>query len=515
MTGSCFSLPGRRRQRDLLAVLASGLGLMSAGGAFAADATPPELKALAFSPGVIDTSSGPAEVTLSFVVTDDLSGANHLEAAFTDPSGVFRQSASGSFAPTLSGSFLAKATFPRFSAAGAWTLSHLFLSDAAGNTLVLDAEALISRGFPTRLDVRSAQDTVSPKLTSLQFTPLRIDTSEGSADVKVSFAMTDDLSGANHIELGFVSPSGVDRRSCTVKVEASRSVSGSATITFPRRSEPGQWTLSTVFLSDAANNTQVLDAKALEGMGLQTYLHVISRQDSEPPVLTSLRFAPEAIDTTSAEAQVEVSFQATDNLSGIGSLEAVFVSPSGVSKRRGFKEFPSPNALNDSLKVTFPKLSEPGQWSLISVFMADAAGNTLALDADGLAGKGVSKNLYVTSAQDTAPPMLTSIGFAPQTIDTSRGPAEVHVGIRATDNSSGVQSVEVAFVSPSAAAKVLGSAKLQPAAEVNGSIRLSFPPASEPGIWRMASAVLTDAAGNSLVLDAEALASRVGVLTVR
>lgn len=513
MIGSAFSKSSQCRQPVLLVALA--LGLVWEVSAFGADTTPPELKALVFAPAAIDTSSSAAEVTLGFTVSDDASGVNYLEAVFVDPSGVARQPASSRFAPARDGTYAVKFVFPRFSNAGTWTLSTVFLSDAAGNTLVLDSDGLSKRGFPIRLEVTSARDTVSPKLTALDFAPSRIDTTLGPADVKVNFTATDDLSGVNYIELSFVTPSGVPGRGSMVKVEAARSVSGSTTLTFPRRSEAGLWTLKTVFLSDAAHNTLVLDADALAALGFRTSLEVISAHDTDPPRLTSLHFEPDTIDTSSGPATVQVGFRATDSLSGVKSLEVVFESPSKTGKQRAVAEFPSSNGVGDSVKVVFPRFSEPGQWTLSAAFLADAAGNTLALDADGLAGIGVRTALNVRSAQDTVPPSLTALRFAPNVIDTRRGPAEVQVGFKATDNYSGVKSVEVVFASPSKSVNMRGAAEFPPSGEVSGSVKVTFPPNSEPGTWKMETVVLTDAANNTLVLDADALASRAGVLQVR
>ena len=60
-----------------------------------------------------------------------------------------------------------------------------------------------------------------------------------------------------------------------------------------------------------------------------------------------------------------------------------------------------------------------------------------------------------------------------------------------------------------------GAAELRASADAKGVIRVIFPQGSEPGIWRMETALLADAAGNTLLLDAGELASRVGVLRVR
>src|SRR5260370_2775212 len=352
----CPHLPG-----TLLLTLMAGL-------AFGADdTTPPELKSLRITPATIDSSTGVAEVTVSFSVADDRSGVNYFEASFLDASAPLHQSASTKFAPTLAATNSVRITFPRSSRSGTWTLSHVFLGDAAGNTLVLDADGLSGRGFPTRLEVRSVLDTVSPKLAALELSPAQIDTSAGPADVKVNYTATDDLSGVSYVELSFVSPSGVVRRGGSAKFDAAQSVSKSMTVTFPPLSEGGQWTLSTVFLSDAAGNTLVLDAERLVRAGLRTNLEVKSASDTTPPTLTALRFATE-VDASQSPATLKVDFTAADDLSGVNYIELSFLSPSGGVWRSSSAKFDPPRSVSKSIAVTFPPHSQPGQWVLSTEF---------------------------------------------------------------------------------------------------------------------------------------------------
>jgi hypothetical protein len=474
------------------------------------DTTPPELKSLRFTPATIDTSTGAAEVILSFSVTDDASGATYFEATFVDASGSFRQSATDTFAPALAVTNSVRVTFPRFSNSGTWTLAHVFVSDAAGNTLILDADGLSGRGFPTRLEVKSARDTVSPKLTVLEFSPAQIDTSAGPAEVKVTYTATDDLAGVNYIELSFVSPSGAARRGGSAKFRATLSESNSMTVTFPPHSEPGEWSLSSVFLADAAGNTLVLNADGVVKLGFRTALDVKSATDTTPPSLTGLHFAPDAIDSSQGPAVVQVDFTATDDRSGVNYIELGFLSPSGSIRQAGSARFDPAQSVSRSMTVTFPRFSEAGQWTLNSVFLADAAGNTLVLDAEGVQRAGIRAKLEMKTTPDTIPPSLTSLRFDPEAIDTRRGPASVKVDFTATDDLSGVRSFEVVLESPSGSAKHGASAVFAPATNINESVRVTFPRSSEAGIWKLRSIVVGDAAGNTLVLDAEALAYKVG-----
>jgi len=241
--------------------------------------------------------------------------------------------------------------------------------------------------MPTRLEVKSSKDTVSPKLTALNFTPAEIDTSTGPDTVKVNYTATDDLSGVSYVELSFASPSG-SFKNVSAKLEPAESVSNSLALTFPAHSEPGQWTLSTAFLADAAGNTMVLNAVALRDLGFPIYLQVKSAMDTRSPELTYIRLSPEVIDTSQGEAIVTLEFKATDDLSGVKSAEAAFISPSGVMGPKGSALFsPARKEVTDSVKITFPKSSEAGAWTLSTLILSDAAGNTLVLSPDVLASK--------------------------------------------------------------------------------------------------------------------------------
>src|SRR5258706_9323948 len=350
------------------------------------DSSPVELQALQFTPSAIDTTTGAAQVTLNFTARDAVSGVNFFEAGFVDASGVARQSASARFARSRSAANSVRITFPKLSTAGTWPLAQVFLGDAAGNTLVLDYEGLVRRGFPTRLEVTTAKDTVSPQLTALGFSPAEIDTSGGPVDVKVNYTATDDLSGVSYVDLSFVSPSGA-RRGRSAKLEASRSASNAMDVTFPRFSEAGPWTLSSVLLADAAGNTLVLNSEDLARVGFPTILEVKSATDTVSPKLTSLRFTPQMIDTSRGPATVKVDFTAIDDLSGVKWIEIVFVSPSGSFTQKGSAVFAPANEVSSSVDVIFPQSSEPGVWKFTSVIITDGAGNSLVLNQDAMASR--------------------------------------------------------------------------------------------------------------------------------
>lgn len=116
------------------------------------DVTPPALTAFDFAPKTITTT---ATVTVSFTVTDDVSGATHISARFLSPSGAHFAFGLTSFTATTSqtGSFELDAICPQCTELGTWTVSEVILQDATGNLRFLHTADLSAMGFPTTLTV--------------------------------------------------------------------------------------------------------------------------------------------------------------------------------------------------------------------------------------------------------------------------------------------------------------------------------------------------------------------------
>ena len=351
-----------------------------------------------------------------------------------------------------------------------------------------------------------SQDT-GPELQALSFAPRSIDTSAGPAKVMVNFRAAGRDSPAKHFEIGFASPSTVNAYKANATFAPAASHTGSVSVNFPHLSEAGTWTISFVLLADEDGYTRSLSTSDLEGRGFPTTLQVTSRTDETPPKLTLFKFTPDTIDITAGPADVAVSLEATDNLSGIKGLEISFVSPSGISTRQASTIFARPSAsFTGTLPVNFPQSSEAGAWRVVAVTLADAAGNTSVLSTDDLTARGFPAALQVKkSAEDTTAPTLTAFSVSPSSLRAGSGPVVVRVDFTAADDISGVNAVQVSFVSPSGAVTRSASADFRPATSFTGSAAVQFPPFSEAGDWKIAIVLLADAVGNTRVLNAEDL----------
>jgi hypothetical protein len=219
------------------------------------DTTPPQLVDFSFSPTSIDLSAGLQDVTATFQVTDDLSGAEFPQVNFSSPPAQQFQSIAGQLVAgdPLDGTFVGTVSFPQLSENGTWTVAGVSFHDLVGNFTTLDPAALQARGFPTELTVSSdLADVTGPMVTGIDISPPVVDVSDGPQDITVTLEVTDDLSGATFTPSGvffffpleFLSPSGAQRRfiySFHFTQVSGGTLNGAweGTFTMPEFSEPG------------------------------------------------------------------------------------------------------------------------------------------------------------------------------------------------------------------------------------------------------------------------------------
>jgi hypothetical protein len=163
-------------------------------------------------------------------------------------------------------------------------------------------------------------------LTSFDFTPPSINVASAPVDVTVSFTAS---SSVTYFEMAFADPNGVFLQRGSKSLSPPGSVSDSVVVTFPPFSPEGTWKVIAVFLADTAGNTLFLDTTGLIAGGFNTNLTVTAVGDALNPDITDFSFAPNIIDTSLTSQNVVVSFTATDDLAGVSSVYAGFVSPSG------------------------------------------------------------------------------------------------------------------------------------------------------------------------------------------
>lgn len=390
------------------------------------DTQPPQLVGMSFSPSSVDVTSSAQTVTFTVRLTDNLAGLSLGSIGLRSPSGLQNPSGSTGFvSPTgiLDRTFNVPVQIQRYSEPGTWTVSSVFLSDQAGNFVVLNTAALAAAGFPTTFDVTDANpDTVAPGIGSVLMTPNSVNVSSSPATVTVDINFTDSLSGfsvgSSVSLLDFVITSASGQQSRYLNIRQWQMVSGTvnngfwrASFDIPRYSEAGVWRVTSIRTRDATGNDRLFLAPDLAGFGQSIELLVASNpSDTTPPQLTGLAFTPAFINTSQAPQAVQTDVALMDDLSGVSFHRdttlisnfrgILFRSPSGA-------QFNFTNATPSSTPVSgsplngtwrfntnFVQFSEEGTWQVTAHFI-DSAGNVLNLSQAQVAALGIPHSIDV------------------------------------------------------------------------------------------------------------------------
>jgi hypothetical protein len=270
------------------------------------DTTPPVWNGITFTPASVNVSAAPQTVTFNVSLSDDRSGVDVTSDRsyfdLTSPSG--KQSIGVGFysgyltqiSGTLNnGVWQGQVTIPRYSEPGAWKLGYVDLYDLAGNQLYL------APGWSTmpaiNLTVASSPyDVTPPSINSFSFSPSFVNTAGSDQTVDLTLTVTDNLSGLYSYGPGpnglpwvdcyayFYSPSGRQYQySSGMWLASGTATNGvvNGTLTMPRYSEMGTWSLNSLSCMDNANNW--LQMSTADALAKHFPVSLIVIQPSETP----------------------------------------------------------------------------------------------------------------------------------------------------------------------------------------------------------------------------------------
>jgi hypothetical protein len=117
-----------------------------------------------------------------------------------------------------------------------------------------------------------------------------------------------------------------------------------------------------------------------------------AQEDITPPSLLGFRFTPIKFDVGKEAGTMSVTFVAKDDLSGVKEVDAIFVSPSRKQQLQAVIGVPqgSKASGNDTYetRVTIPRYSEFGDWTVDQVILIDQVGNQIRYGTEQLKSKG-------------------------------------------------------------------------------------------------------------------------------
>ncbi|HYM54109.1 MAG TPA: IPT/TIG domain-containing protein, partial [Solirubrobacteraceae bacterium] len=462
------------------------------------DETPPSVVGLTLSPSSVDTSTAAKSVTVALRATDDLSGVSAVEVNLSNGSRWIGASANLTGGTRLDGTWDATLTLPKGSAEGSYALSVAVI-DNIGNHHTYSAHELEALGFPSALTETGAGDTTPPQLSGASVTPASVSTCGSPASTTIGVQASDG-SGVAYVTAYLTGPGG-QSLSAPATLDGGSATSGhwSASLTLPQHAEQGSWSIS-IQAGDTAGNSTYVSSAQLGAAGFASAVQQTCAGDTSPPHVAGVTLSPETIDTSAAARSVVVAVHATDDLSGVASLQATLTS-GGQSQSASASLQSGGTALDGTWQATIslPRWSQQGTWQL-SLAATDQVGNTVSLSPSQITALGLPDSIVQTGEGDDTPPTASNGSISPNAFDTSQHSVSVSVHLHAADDKSGTELVRVEFTSPSGTQHVYGEANVTSGTPQEGewTATLEFPQFSQQGSWSP-RLELWDAFGNRRV----------------
>lgn len=349
------------------------------------DITPPELMSWNItSATTIDTSSHAQAITISFRITDDMTGVampnisashsvNNQSTDFAQVSLISGDNLDGTYSATLS--------VPQGSAPGTWNLTLFPLSDNQGNSQVNFGPGPQFNSTFTVTGDTTVSDTTPPQLLSWDIiSGTTVDTSFQAQTVTIEFRITDSQSGAAMPNISAShAPTSQSTGFAQISLILGDSYDGiySAALTVPQGSAPGTWDIALFPLSDTQGNNN--NTFGPPSPFISTFTVSPSSADITPPQLVSWSITSPATINTSLQAQtVTIELRITDDQAGTV-MPNISASHTPTSQSTGFAQMSLISGDNldgtYSAVLTVPQGSAPGTWDIALFPLSDNQGN--------------------------------------------------------------------------------------------------------------------------------------------
>lgn len=222
--------------------------------------------------------------------------------------------------------------------------------------------------------------------------------------------------------------------------------------------------------------------------------------DTTPMNFTSLSADMTTVDVSSGPVQVIFTGPTEDDISGYGTIQAYYTSPSGNQVYEVDEGVFDGTIYNGN--VVFQKNAEAGLWRP-TFTLADLSGNTEVLDADELDTLGYDVDINVVSATpDSTAPTLTSSTITSSTLDTGLGIATTTLNLTISDTQSiGSNGMYARFISPSGTQVITDYFSVVDELAGTYFANPQFPRYSEVGTWSI-ELTIGDRPGNTTIYGA-------------
>ncbi|OBW58795.1 hypothetical protein A9986_07570 [Solibacillus silvestris] len=370
------------------------------------DTIPPTLESLS----IVENSTGKSYKLLADI-SDDLSGVDYVYGSYKSPKGTYSKGINFYYNSSTN-KYEATIYFTEYDESGIWDLSSVTLRDKKNNSMTVYDQKNNSSGVKMDLSpysieiVGGLEDTIAPELNSIDITP-KSEVTAG-ASIKVEADITDIGSGVETVNVSFLKPSKATKSLSLYYNNTTGKYQGSFSI--DQYDELGAWKLFSVSLRDNARNSRVIydsilntnDQTKMDFSELQFTVKETT-PDLLEPILESLAIKLEQ--SSNNTALIKLTADGSDNLSGLYTLDARYIKPSGKSLYVNFYKNYTTNKFEAIILID--KYDELGTWKLSSMTLRDSKGNYVAI-MDGLQNYKNSKDFspfyFTVSGVITIPP---------------------------------------------------------------------------------------------------------------
>lgn len=446
------------------------------------DVTAPTVDAITFEKEQVQAG----DFTKITVSASDDTGVEWITLGLYNPSGRGYDHVTD-FVKTEDGTFEATWWVPQFTDPGEWKVDWVYAGDAAGNQYNWDD---YMGGYPASFGtiqvLNDSPDTTPPTVSGIQFLNESVNTGQENT---ILIEAEDDLSGINILYVGLTNEFGQ-----TISVDSSyQNEDGTWTGSFviPSYIKNSTFKVLNVITQDHAGNSDQLFYEEEYPSEFGTFNVVNDNEDMNAPVVQSVMFER---DLVMAEESNVVRIAATDDNSGIESIEIFLTSPTGKGKTNSYL-YPDEEG-NFVGEVYIPPFTEPGEWRVSQIIAKDFAGNIL--DATYLAENyPESFNTFIVenSVFDETPATIDKVVFQKAEV---KGNEEAQLTVYAEDTQTVPAFVEVELVGPSGEQTLTGSTDYL---DESGLMHITIPVPgdAEHGEWRVKRIWIFDLAGNEAV----------------
>jgi hypothetical protein len=300
----------------------------------------------------------------------------------------------------------------------------------------------------------SVTDATPPVVTAVTVDRTTVDLTSGQDSVVFMVTATDDLSGISSVQVNLNRPSGRSA-GCGGSLQTGTVFSGTyRCVAYWQRltSEDGVYTLNYVYVYDI-NNLRSYSLAEAQANGWPTAITVAgATPDVTPPVVTAVTVDRTTVDLTAGQDSVVFMVTATDELSGITSVQVNLSGPSGTRSAGCGGSLQTGTAFSGTYRCVayWQRLtSENGVYTLNYVYVYDISNLRNYSLAEAQANGWPTAITVAGATPDVTPPVVTAVTVDRTTVDLTSGQDSVVFMVTATDDLSGITSVQVNLSGPS------------------------------------------------------------------